>query len=75
MYKVKKCPCCSNIDNVKIKTKFIQNGLCYRVLCDDSDGGCGLRTAWYRNINDAVNNWNRRADSNDSVRVGTNERI
>ena len=75
MYKVKKCPCCGKIESVKIRTKFIQNGLSYRVICDDMTDGCGIRTAWYRKIDDAINNWNRRELTDESVCVRSNEGV
>lgn len=67
--KVKSCPCCGSVNSLGIQAKFISSNLLYRVICNDknenwiddfSDTGCGLRTGWFRTIQEAVEKWNQR---------------
>lgn len=58
--KVKACPCCGKIDSVRILTEFRYNAPMYRVSCKLEEKGCGLKTAWFFTINEAIEAWNRR---------------
>lgn len=66
--KVKSCPCCGNMNNVVIETKFISNNVMYRVICSevyhiDGVAGCGLNSAWCNTIQEAVERWNKRTQN------------
>ena len=72
--KVKSCPCCGCIDSIGIQTRYISNQIMYRVICAEinnnmSEKGCGLSTAWFLTIEEAVERWNRRTDKSSDFNI------
>lgn len=65
-FKLMPCPFCGNNDPVLI-TRHGKDGFRdrYTVLCDYEHGGCGAEGSWYHYDFEAVEMWNRRADSTD----------
>ena len=62
--KIKECPCCGKINTITIKSKYINNNLMYRIVCDYPHSGCGMRTGWEASIDVAEDVWNRRDSNN-----------
>lgn len=67
------CPFCGKIFAVHVEEcaedpcegaecEYCSEGKAYRVICDPDRGGCGVSTIWSDDMEDAVCDWNRRAD-------------
>lgn len=70
--KLKPCPFCGSTDAPRLYTRHGKDGWRdrYMVLCDYDDGGCGSSSGWYHYPGEAVECWNRRANSDDLSPVG-----
>jgi Lar family restriction alleviation protein len=62
--KLLRCPFCGGEGTVIVRKG--KNGWRdrYAVLCDYEHGGCGAESGWYHYEAEAIEAWNRRADSN-----------
>lgn len=65
--KLKPCPFCGSSDAPRLYTRHGKDGWrdMYMVLCDYTYGGCGSSSDCYPYPSEAVDRWNRRANSDD----------
>ena len=60
---VKPCPFCGStkISGYETKEEDLSRLLImFSLCCDNFQGGCGIRTAYYCTAQDAINAWNKR---------------
>jgi hypothetical protein len=60
--KLLRCPFCGGEGTVIVRKGKDGWRDRYAVLCDYEHGGCGAKSGWCHYAEDAVKNWNRRAD-------------
>lgn len=63
--KLKRCPFCGGAGRIIVRKGREGWRDRYSVLCDYEHGGCGSESGWYHYETDAIEAWNKRADSDE----------